>query len=76
MAGAGGSLVGGLPLVAVVLGLLVVAVLALLVWTVADASRTRRLAELIRAYRAPSVQLPSRSGEVGDSASNSPDRAQ
>ncbi|MFF6956198.1 hypothetical protein [Streptomyces sp. NPDC008317] len=76
MAGAGGVLVGGLPLAAAVLGVLVVAVLALLVWTVADASRTQRLAELIRAYRAPSAQLPSWSGEASDSLSNSPDQSQ
>ena len=50
---------GGWP-AAVVLGLPVVALVVLLVWVVADAGRSRRLADLIRAARPASAgpQLP------------------
>ncbi|MFC4034744.1 hypothetical protein ACFO3J_25235 [Streptomyces polygonati] len=64
-------------MVAVVLGVLVVAVLALVVWTVADASRTWRLAELIRAYRTPAVQLPAwPEDKNSEKSGNSPNGAQ
>jgi Flp pilus assembly protein protease CpaA len=73
--GAGGAVVGGLPFVAAVLGMLTVAILALLVWTVADASRTRRLAELIRAYRTPTMQTQSWPRESTETPANASDGA-
>lgn len=55
--GIGGAVAGGWPAV-VVLGLPVVALVVLLVWVAADAGRSRRLADLIRAARPASAAGP------------------
>ncbi|MFF2519518.1 hypothetical protein [Streptomyces sp. NPDC058086] len=55
--GVGGAVVGGWP-AAVVLGLPVVAVAALLVWVLVDTGRTRRMVDLIQAARTPVTQPP------------------